>query len=183
MGLYAPMTCMVCADLAIGWQTCTDLSFDFAPIEDSMYLDRTWNGAVEDMSEPEFDLYSVTIRSSGPGELRAPALDNVRRKAEFTCVPTFELDDVIYLGESVRTLRRDPHAGSVRVLDREFNDIPFSIAGRVVTLAAPAASVLRIYYRPIFRLKVFQPWKQTFGDKDVEVSWELYCEEVGGPDE
>ena len=180
---FAPMTSMICSDLAIGWQTCTDLTFDFQPIEDAMYLDRTWNGAVEDMSDPAFDLFSVTIRSSGPAELRAPALDNVRRKAEFLCVPTFELDDVFYAGEAIRTLKRDPHPGSIRVLTLGFTDVPFTAAGRVITLSAAAPSVLRIYYRPVLKLKVFQPWKQTYSDANTEVSWELYCEEVGGPDE
>ncbi|WP_296071526.1 hypothetical protein [uncultured Agrobacterium sp.] len=183
MSTFAPMTPMICTDLAIGWQTCTDLSFDFGPIEDAMYHDRTWNGALEDMSDPAFDVFFVSIRSAGPAELRAPALDNVRRKSQFVCVPSFELDDVIYTGETVRTLKRDPHPGSLRVLTSGFDDIPFSVDGRVVTLASPAPSTLRVYYRPVLTLKVVQPWKQTFSDANVEVSWELYCEEVGGPDE
>ena len=178
-----PLTSMICLDFGLGWQTCTDLEFEHSPIESSMHIDRTWNGAAEDMSDPAFDLFAVSIKSQGAGELRAPALDRLRRLDEFVCVPTFEFVDTIRATGTTRTLIRDPYEPSIRVLDEAFNDIPFSVSGRVITLSSPATSTLRIYYRPILSLKVFAPWKETFVESAAEVSWELYCEEVGGPDE
>jgi hypothetical protein len=83
----------------------------------------------------------------------------------------------------MRTLARDPHPGSVRVLTLGFEDIPFTVDGRVVTLLAPATAVLRIYYRPILELTVWEPLKETTVEGLAEVSWELPCQEVGGPDE
>lgn len=183
MNEYTTLTSLICLDLAIGWQSCSDLTIDRSYIEGAVVKDRTWNGAAVDMSDPAFDLMSVTIKASGPGELRPPALDHVQHLPSFQCVPSFELTDVIYPGGTMRTLARDPHPGSVRVLTLGFDDMPFSMDGRLITLSAAAPSVLRVYYRPVLTLTVWEALKVTDSDNSKEVSWELICQEVGGPDE
>lgn len=180
---YTTLTSMICLDLAMGWQSCSELTIDRSYIEGSVVKDRTWNGAAVDMSDPAFDLMTVSIKASGPGELRPPALDHVQHLESFQCVPSFEIPDVIYAGGTMRTLSRDPHPGSIRVLTLDFTDVPFSVHGRLITLMVPATSILRIYYRPILTLTVWEPIKVSDNDNSKEVSWELVCQEVGGPDE
>lgn len=183
MNDYTPFTPFICVDLAIGWQSCTELTIDRTYIEGAVVKDRTWNGRAVTMSDPAFDLMSVVIKASGPGEMRPPALDHVQRLPSFQAVPSFILPDIFYTGETMRTLARDPHPGSIRVLTLGFEDVPFTVDGRVVTLLAPAPAVLRIYYRPVLELTVWEPLKETTVEGLAEVSWELPCQEVGGPDE
>ncbi|MGO8083480.1 hypothetical protein [Rhizobium leguminosarum] len=172
-------TALICTDLAIGWQTGFDITSEMGSISEAGDMTRSWNGRKVNLAMPEFRLYYVRI-SSGQGEVRSPALSRMWPGTVFTMVPINELPDVIPTGMQSRTLERDPHPGSIRCVDPEFNAIPFAVDGRVVTLAAPAATPVRIYFRPVLTLIVTAPWKETFREAGAEVSWSLECEELGG---
>lgn len=170
---------LICTDLAIGFQTGFDLSVDMRPISEAVDRRRTWNGAFKNLADPAFRLYAVRI-SSGEGEIRAPALSRLWPGFEFQLIPPSELDDQIATGGTAMTLQRMPYVESIRVIDLKFNSIPFTVSGKIVTLAAPAATPVRIYYRPILDLVVSDVWTKNTRASRAEVSWELPCEEVGG---
>ena len=172
-------TALVCTDLALGWQSGMDLSCSIEPISAAGDITRTWNGRAVNLAMPEFRLFSVRI-SSGQGEVRSPALSQLWPGTIFQLVPLNELGDVLAVGTQSRTLVRDPHPGSVRCVDAAFEPVEFSVVGRVVTLAAPATSPVRIYYRPVLTLMVTAPWQESFREAAAEVSWSLECEELGG---
>ncbi|MGN8152536.1 hypothetical protein ACTJK5_09705 [Agrobacterium sp. 22094] len=172
-------TALMCTDLALGWQSGMDLSCSIEPISASGDITRTWNGRAVNLAMPEFRLFSVRI-SSGQSEVRSPALSQLWPGTVFQLVPLNELGDALAVGTQSRTLVRDPHPGSVRCVDAAFEPIEFSVVGRVVTLAAPATSPIRIYYRPILTLMVTAPWQETFREAAAEVSWSLEGEELGG---
>lgn len=170
---------LICVDLALGFQSGFDLSVDMNPIDMSSDMRRTWNGRLLNLADPAFRLYKVRI-ASGEGEIRAPALSRLWPGTECQLVPPAELSDMIAPGGTSRTLQRTPHVDSIRVYDLAFNALPFTIVGRVLTLASPAATVIRIYYRPILDLMVTEPWAINTRATRAEVSWELVSEEVGG---
>lgn len=172
-------TALVSTDLALGWQSGMDLSCSIEPIAESGDMTRTWNGRKVNLAMPEFRLYSVRI-SSGQGEVRSPALSQLWPGTVFTLVPTNELGDALSVGTQSRTLVRDPYPGSVRCVDAAFEPVAFAVVGRVVTLAAPATTPVRIYFRPILTLMVTAPWQESFREAAAEVSWSLECEELGG---
>lgn len=89
------------------------------------------------------------------------------------------MSDVIAVGGTSRTLSRDPHPNSIRCLDLNFNDIPFTISGRVLTLDAAATATTRIYYRPIFDVVVTSPWTVSAQDNRGTVTWSIQFEEQG----
>jgi hypothetical protein len=172
------MTTLISADLAMGYQTALGLTVDISPIEESANIVRSWNGRARNLSAPEFQLFSCTISSSE--DIRPPALSNMWPGATFTLVPPAELSDVIQQGASSRTLIRNPHPGSVRCLTKNFVAVPFSVSGRVVTLSSAATESVRIYYRPILKLFVVEPWQTSTHELKAEVSWSLTAEEEGG---
>jgi hypothetical protein len=170
---------LICTDLALGYQSGFDLSVDMKPIPMSSDMRRTWDGRLLNLADPAFRSYEVRI-SSGEGEIRAPALSRLWPGTEFQLVPPSELGDMVAVGGTSRTLQRTPFVGSIRVYDLAFNAVPFTVAGKVLTLAAPAATAVRIYYRPILELMVTEPWSVNTRASRAEVSWELVSEEVGG---
>lgn len=170
---------LICTDLALGYQSGFDLTVDMRPIAMSSDMRRTWNGRLLNLSDPAFRLYQVRI-NSGEGEIRAPALSALWPGTEFQLVPPSELSDMIAPGGTSRTLQRTPYVDSIRVKDLGFSDIPFTVADRVITLAAPAATAVRIFYRPILDLMVTEPWTVSTRASRAEVSWDLLAEEVGG---
>jgi len=172
---------LICADLALGWQSGADLSFTMRPIAGAGQIERTWNGRFVDLGSDEFKLYSIRI-SSGRSEHRLPALGRLWPGAVFSIVPPLPLGDVIPTGATSRTLGRRPHASSVRCLTLEFTDVPFTLVGDVVSLAAPATEPVRVYYQPEMEVVLTEPWEATLREQDAEVSWSLTCEEVGGVD-
>lgn len=171
-------TALISADLAIGWQTALGLTVEISPIEESASIVRSWNGRARNLAAPEFQLFSCTISSSE--DMRPPALSSMWPGATFTLVPPAELSDVIQQGATSRTLIRNPHPGSVRCLTKNFESVPFSVSGRVVSLSAAATQPVRIYYRPVLKLFVTEPWQVSTHEQDAEVSWSLTAEEEGG---
>ncbi|MEF3134624.1 hypothetical protein OS035_24515 [Rhizobium sp. 268] len=173
------LTQLIAPDLALGWQSGTDLTFTMRPISESAQKERTWNGKIVGLGSPEFRLYSYRI-TSGAGEYRMPALSRMWPDTVFSIVPPLPLGDVIPTGFQSRTLERTPYAPSVRCLTLGFEDVPFTLNGDVVTLSSPAAAPVRIYYQPILEVVVTEPWEATLREQAADVSWSLTCEEVGG---
>ncbi len=172
-------TTLICEDLALGWQSGFDISCDLNPISEWMEKERTWNAELVDLADPAFRLFQVTI-GSGEGEIRPPALMAILRQPFFYIVPPAELPDGIPLGGTMRTLDRDPHPGSVVCVDPEFNAVPFTVDGRVITLSAPASTPVRIYYRPVLKVTLTEPWKLSESERLAESSWSFNAAEVGG---
>lgn len=173
------LTKLIAPDLALGWQSGADLTFTVRPISEASEMARSWNGKAVNLGSSEFRLYSIRI-SSGAGEHRMPALSRMWPGTEFSIVPPLALGDVIPTGVQSRTLERTPYAPSVRCLSLGFEDVPFTLVGNVLTLAAPAAAPVRIYYQPVLEVVVTEPWEATLREQAVDVSWSLTCEEVGG---
>lgn len=176
----ASPTTLICPDLAVGWQSCQDLSVEISPIAESADMTRTWNGVGVNLAAPEFQLYAVRL-TSGAAELRSPALSRLWPGSAFQLVPPSEFGDFIADGNDSCTLLRDPYPGSVRCLTAGFDDVAFSVLDRVVTLDAPASGLVRVYYRPVLYLMVWAPWSETFRERDAEVSWSLETQEYGAP--
>lgn len=179
MSQHVSPSTLICTDLALGYQSGFDLSVDMKPIPMSADMRRTWNGRLLNLADAAFRLYEVRI-ASGEGEIRAPALSRLWPGTEFQLVPPSELGDTIAAGGTNRTLQRTPYIDSIRVYDLAFNALPFTVAGKVLTLTSPAATAVRIYYRPILNLMVTEPWSINTRASRAEVSWELVSEEVGG---
>ncbi len=176
---YETPSALICSDLALGWQTAMDLSVSIQPISMSADIRRTWNGRAINVADDAFRLYAVRL-SSGQAELRAPALSKLWPGVIFDLVPSTELVDKIGVGGATVTLSRPPYAGSVRCLDAGHNDIPFTVSGSIVTLAAPASAQVRVFFRPVLTCMVVAPWTQSLKEVTAEVAWELSAEEVGG---
>lgn len=174
---YPIPTTLLCEDLALGWQTGFDIVSTLSPIAESASVVRSWNGIAKNLAADEFKLFAVRLSASG--DMRPPALSRLWPGATFQVVPTDELGDSIASGGSSRTLIRTPHPGSVRCLDLAFNDIPFTVAGKVVTLDAPAEATVRIFYRPVLEVFVVEPWTSTWRERSAEQSWDLSAEETG----
>ncbi|WP_428427325.1 hypothetical protein [Pararhizobium sp.] len=172
-------TKIICDRLAIGWQTGFDLSVTITPIAASGDIERNWNGKYVDLSEPEFRLFSVRI-TSGDAEMRAPALARLWPGTVFTIVPSTPFEDMIPVGGTTVVFERLIHPGSVRCLDLEFNDVPFTVVGRTVTLSSPAATPVRVSARYELEVIVTEPWSITDQETKASVSWSLGTEEVGG---
>lgn len=170
---------LICTDLALGYQSGLDLTVDMRPISTSADMRRTWNGRLLNLADPAFRLFQVRL-SSGDEEIRAPALSRLWPGTEFDIVPPSELGDMIAPGGTSRTLQRTPHIPSLRVYDLEFNAVPFVISGKVLTLTSPAATAVRIYYRPELHCMVTEPWSISTRASRASVSWDLMSEEVGG---
>lgn len=181
MSFGGTLTQLIAPDLALGWQSGADLTFTLRPVSEAAEMDRTWNGRKVNLASDEFRLYSVRI-SSGSAEYRMPALAEMWPGTQFSIVPPLRLGDVIPTGSQSRTLGRTPYAPSVRSLTLDFIDVPFTLDGNVVTLAAPATAPVRIYYQPELQVMVTEPWEATLREKDADVSWSMTCEEVGGED-
>lgn len=178
MSEFPITTSLISDDLAMGWQTALDLQVSISPISDASQIVRTWNGKALNLAAEEFQLFRVDISSSM--DMRPPALSKMWPGATFTMVPPAELSDVIGNGGTSRTLIRDPYEGSVRCLTRNFEDVDFSVNGRVVTLDTAATEPVRIYFRPILHLFVVEPWSVSTAERRAEVSWNLVTEEQGG---
>lgn len=179
MSYEGTLTQLIAPDLALGWQSGVDLTFELRPIGESSANERSWNGKNVNLASEEFRLYAVRI-SSGRYEYLPPALAALWPGDEFDIVPPLKLGDMIPTGGQSRTLARKPHPATVRCLTLAFDDVAFSVNDSVVTLVAPATSPVRIFYQPEMRVFVKDPWEQTFKERDVDVSWSLPCEEVGG---
>jgi len=178
MSEFQITTTLISDNLAIGWQTALGLTIELAPIDESAHIVRSWNGRARNLAAPEFQLFACTISSSD--DMRPPALSDMWPGKTFTMVPPAELSDVIQPGASSRTLIRTPHPGSVRCLTRNFADVAFTVAGKTVTLASPATEPVRIFYRPVLKLFITEPWTSSTHEQNAQVSWTLVAEEEGG---
>ncbi len=169
---------IVCSAMPLGWQSGTDLTANISLIDDAADMRRSWNGRIRNFADPAFRLYRVEI-SSGDGEYMTPALTRLMPGDEFDIVFDADFEDFIVTGATTRTLIRNPHPGSIRVKNLGWDDVPFSVAGRVVTLSSAAATPVRISYRPVLQVAVTEPVKWTERASDRKVSWSLVTEEVG----
>lgn len=175
---YETPTSLICPALGIGWQSGNNLSEDCRLIQGARQWERNWNAVPKDLADPEFNLMSIRI-SSGDSELRPPAIDSVDELEFFDIVPIKLFSRVIPAGSTATVFARDLHPGSVRCLDLGFEDVPFTVSGRTVTLDAPAVSPVRVYGRCV--LTVFaKDWSLTSMDMSAEVAWWIEMEEVGG---
>ncbi|MEY9198455.1 hypothetical protein ABIA16_003571 [Sinorhizobium fredii] len=180
MALTSP-TELICIDLALGWQSGRNLSFERQPIQEATSnAVRYWHGEADDWTDEEFqDLYEYTI-SSGDGEMRNPAFSRMQIGQKFNIVLPHEHVDFIATGGTVRTLKRIPHASYLRVVDVEWNDVAFSAAGAVITLAAPAVRPVNIFYRSEDYV-ILRSWRDGLSEGKGDTSWSLTCADVGGP--
>ena len=181
IGTHTSPTTMICADLAIGWQTGFDLTLAIRPIGDSAQMERTVNSAALNLADPLFRLLSVRI-SSGEGEQLPPSLENMFPGDTLSLVPpkSAVMSASIAVGGTTRTLLRTPYAGSIRCIDPSNNSVAFTVVGKVVTLTAAATTPVRIYYLPVLSLTVFEPFDLSYRTSQATVAWNIYTEETGG---
>ncbi|MGX9991614.1 hypothetical protein ACS4RR_021025 [Rhizobium sp. Z1P35] len=169
---------IACSAMPLGWQSGTDMTANISLIDDAADMRRSWNGRIRNFADPSFRLYRVEL-SSGDGEYMTPALTRLMPGDEFSLTIDADFEDFIATGGTTRTLTRDPYAGSIKAKNLGWNDIPFSIAGRVVTLSSAAATPVRISYRPVLQVAVTEPVKWSERATDRKVSWSLTVEEIG----
>lgn len=179
MSEYPITTTLISDDLAIGWQTALGLTVEFSPIQDSAHIVRSWNGEARNLAADEFKLLSCTISSSD--DMKPPALSHMWPGAVFTIIPPVEFSDAIQPGANSRTLIRYPYKPSIRCLTKNFVDVPYTVWNKTITLDAPAAEPVRIFYRPWIDLFVTEPWSHSTHEQNAAVQWSLTAEEVGGP--
>jgi len=172
---------IVCAAMPLGWQTGIDMTASLDLIEEATIIKRSWNGRARSFADPAFQLYKVTL-TSGEGELKAPPFTRLMPGTEFEIVIEMDFEDFIATGGIVRTLIRDPYPGSIRVKNLGWDNIPFSIDGRVLTLATPAVTPVRISYRPVLQVMVTEAPKPTESASTKKVTWSLGLEEQGSDD-
>lgn len=138
---------------------------------------RTINGVLKHLGSAGFRQYELTI---GSDDVQPPALGDLWPGDVVTVVPISELGHVIGHQGTTVTLGRDPYVGSVRTRDSAGRSVPFAIAGRVVTLEAPADGVVRVFYRPVLRMMLAEPWSQDEAESGGPLStgWSLSLAEV-----
>lgn len=173
---YTTPTEILAPALGLGWQTGFDLSVELSPIAASANIVRNWNGIAKNLVDPEFRLFALRI-SSGD-DMRPPALADMWPGTVFSIVPPNELMRVIPVGGTAVTFSRPVH--SARALTMGFDDVSSSIAGKTVTLSAPATEPLRVYARLQYEVIVTEPWRETYREAEAASQWQLATEEVGG---
>lgn len=170
---------IISASIPMGWQTGMDLSVEMSLIPQSADMKRSINGRLKNFSDPAFNLYRLKI-TSGSGELKAVPFTRLVPGTVFDIELATDFEDFIAPGGSVRTLVRAPKDGSVRVRDRHFQPVPFSIDGSILNLAAPATDVVFISYKPVLHCMISAPISVTESEQRNDVSWSVEAEEVGG---
>lgn len=171
--MLATPTALVADLFAIGWQTGFQIRESLKPI-DAGELRRTVNGRLINLTATEFRKYALSISSD---DIRPPALGHLWRGSEIIIAPVSELGDLIAPGGSSRTLARDPLPGSIRCLTKSFADVPFTVAGRTLSLSAPAAETVRIYFRPVLEMMVVG-WSADEDEPGARSSWSIEMEEI-----
>jgi hypothetical protein len=173
---YSAPTKILAPDLGIGWQTGFDLSVELSPIAASANIVRNWNGRAKNLVDPEFRLFALQITSGD--DMRPPALADMWPGTVFSVVPPNELMIVIPTGGTAAVFPRTVH--SARALTMGFDDVSSSIAGKTVTLAAPATQPVRVYARLQYEVIVKEPWRETYREASASSQWQLMTEELGG---
>ncbi len=178
MTLQSPSQ-MVCSALPVGWLSGMDLTANISMIDAAADMRRSWNGEARNFADPLFNLYRVEL-SSGAGEYLTPALADLTPGTQFDIVIDGFFDSQIPSGGTMKTLPRTPHPDFIIVKNLAWDDVPFTVDGRLITLAEPADGPIRIRYRPILTVVVWEPVKWSVKANSREVSWSLVTEELGG---
>ncbi|MGW9821948.1 hypothetical protein ACUXK4_004537 [Methylorubrum extorquens] len=115
-------------------------------------IERSLNGTAVELGVLFGTVFRNSLSASGPALRWTPALSRLPRTGPFLFDSTLHLDAAIPAGASSVTLQRDVVPGSrvlvFRAWDRNEAPVPFTLAGRVLTLAAPADTDLYVAYRP-----------------------------------
>ena len=115
--------------------------------------------------------------------IRMPVLSKIFRGKLCTVVPIFPLEDVIEPGATLVTLCRDPADGIVVLFDDLLGEdeliegVDFTVAGRVVALAAPRAGRIIVSFRPVLSM-IIDKWSFTWNERTCVASWDLEAREV-----
>lgn len=155
---YPVPTAMICSDIALGWQSCMNLTTEISPIEEAARMRRTWNGTAINLARPAFQLLRVTLTCEG--DMVSPALAHMWPGKRFQLIPAEELSEPTWEPQ-----QRTAYPGSMRILDQHFQ---------------PASSGRR-FYRPVLDLVVWDPWFISGREADKVVSWSLPAQEYAPP--
>jgi hypothetical protein len=164
--------------MPLGWQTGTDMTASISLIDDAADKRRSWNGRIRNFADAAFRLFRIEL-SSGDGEYMTPPLMRLMPGDTFHIVIDADWEDYIPAGGTTRTLIRDPYPGSIRCKNLGTTAVPFTAAGRVVTLATPAVEAVRISARYDLEVMITEPWKFSERASDRKVNWSVVVEEVG----
>lgn len=175
-------TALICDDLALGWQSGFDLSFQRSVIQEAAQVVRDWNGRAKDWSDPAFRKYQFRI-SSGTGEMRTPALADKWPGKTFHMVPPIEEKESIPVGGTMKTLLHVPHPSYFRVVDSSFDDVGYTLSGQTVTLDEPAEKVVSILYVREYHVIVTEGHTTSLQEASADIAWDIVVEEVGGDEE
>ncbi len=118
---------------------------------DKSEIRRSLNGTAVVIRPLYGTLYRTTLSASGPAVHWAPAFSRLDKRTVYRIASTLHLDASIPAGASQVTLTRDPIPGTVLAFHAEDLDerrLPLAVAGRVVTLAQPAAADVYVAYCP-----------------------------------
>ncbi|GAB5500991.1 MAG: hypothetical protein PsegKO_33020 [Pseudohongiellaceae bacterium] len=156
------------------------LSEELTPIQ-SGEVARDMNGQLVAIDLDGFD--KLALRVSASNQLCLPDWGGLKLGDQVVVTPATELTAMIAGGADSVTLPRDPVAGSVRavILDEDGSPSPVeieSVAGQVVTLAAPAPETVFVYWRASLTMLCTSPPPSSFGEWQAQLGWSVGFEEV-----
>jgi len=155
---YPIPTALIASALYPGWQSCMNVTTEYAPIAESANIVRTWNGTAVNLTAPQFRLYRVTL--SCDEDLVPPALAHLWPGERFSLVPAEEWSE-----PTTKPQQRAAHTGTTRIVDAHF------VAG----------TSGRRLYRPVLDLVVTEPWRVSVNERTKLHSWQLVAEEYAHP--
>lgn len=166
-----------CDALGLGWLSGVRLTAELSMINLAMDMRRDWNLNLDNWAAPETELYRVAL-SSGEGERRFPALVAFNGRQDVQVELFHKLEQVIMPGQTSITLLRPPRDGSVEGRGPGWpEEVDVTVNGRVVSLAEPLTTYTRIFYQPIMKLRLAEPWRMVEREHMVEVDWSVVFEE------
>jgi hypothetical protein len=168
-----PGTILDIAEISFGLAADRQIKETLEPI-DHGELRRTVNGVLMNLTMPEFRKYRISLSAA---DLFPPTLAGIWKGMQVTVQPISEIADRIATGGTVRTLERDPVAGSVRCVDIDGAEVEFGLVGRLVTLTGAAAKPVKIFYRAVLTMLVVS-WSADEDEWGAATSWRLELEEV-----
>ncbi|MBY5684822.1 hypothetical protein HFO32_22120 [Rhizobium leguminosarum] len=157
--------------LGLGWLSGMDLTAELAPADGAIDMRQDVNFRWDNWAYEENDLYFVTL-SSGEGEHRFPALCEMFGREDVEVELFTKFNQVILPGQTSITLRRPPVAGSVSVKGTGWDDLPFTILDRAITLSAPPPTYGRVFYHPRLTLRLRGPWRMRAVEQSGSADWQ-----------
>lgn len=124
--------------------------------------------------------YKIGLSASGNAIRWVPAFEKLDKGDVVRLESSRFMLDQILIGQPSTTLARDPVTDSIKVWaagDRNETRLPFTVDGRLVSVAAPPTVDLVVAYRPVFYV-TRNSSSGTHPEIDGRVEWQCEFEEA-----